>query len=438
MAHSASVSPDGQRSRIRRCRHRRRRRHVLTPIRWSPPCSAKVAKPAAVEALLGKAIAADPDSAELRFRRASLELDRYRFAEAAADLEVALRHDAGHERARLALAACYNALGCHAEAIATLAPRDAPEFERARAWLALGQLAEAEGELRRILAADPHDRRSCRHLCKLLRRAGRIDEVLATCEELAARGATHAQLLYVWATALALAGHDERAAALLFDRERIAELELPLPDGFADHASYNAALAEEILGNPYRLSEFPTADEANRGSSRVHALFAGRRPELVQGLLDTLQRLAQAWLPPRYADFDPWAEARPSAAHLRAWGLIQRGKAYEDWHLHPGGWLSGVYYIRVPRSVSADGEGPGCIEFGPPTALQRLGPGRFPTWRHCPREGHLLLAPSHYAHRTIPSGLDEFRISFAFDVVPRRAPEGAGTEDQSIRLAEVR
>jgi hypothetical protein len=29
-----------------------------------------------------------------------------------------------------------------------------------------------------------------------------------------------------------------------------------------------------------------------------------------------------------------------------------------------------------------------------------------------------LLAPSHYHHRTIPSGAGTPRISFAFDVVP--------------------
>jgi hypothetical protein len=45
-------------------------------------------------------------------------------------------------------------------------------------------------------------------------------------------------------------------------------------------------------------------------------------------------------------------------------------------------------------------------------------PGFIPPLRHAPREGTFLLAPSHYAHRTIPTGADEYRISFAFDVVP--------------------
>ena len=379
-----------------------------------------VAAPAAVEALLARAIAADPDNASLRLKRANLNLDRYRFVDAASDLERALSLGATLPRIRPLLGRCYNALGRHRETIDVLAPLTEPDFERARAFWALDRLAEAEREFGLVLSADPHHRPACRHLCKMLRHASRIDELLETCEGLAARGAAHAQLLYIWSTALVLAGHDELAAKLLLDRRRIAELKLPLPDGFANHAEFNAALAEELLGNPYRLSEFPTEDEANRGSSRVHALFAGKRPGLIQALLDSLQRLAEAWSPPRYDGFDPWSDARPTAARLKAWGLIQRGGEYEEWHLHPGGWLSGVYYVRVPAGASAQGAGPGCIEFGPPTALQRARPDDVPIWRHRPREGHLLLAPSHYAHRTIPSGLDEHRISFAFDVVPLR------------------
>jgi hypothetical protein len=272
--------------------------------------------------------------------------------------------------------------------------------------------------LRAVLAADPNHRPAFRHYGKILRRSARLGELLAACGDLHARGAGHAQLLYVWGTALALAGREEEARAILFDRSRVAEITLPAPEGFADIAEFNAALAEEILTNPDRLSDFPAEDEANRGSSRVHDLFSGRRPELVGALMDSLQALVEAYAPPATGAFDPWLDARPAEAHLRAWGLIQRGGEYEEWHSHPSGWLSGVYYVRVPASVSAEGDGPGCIEFGPPTAVQRALPNHVEPWRYAPSEGRLLLAPSHYAHRTIPSGADSYRISLAFDVVP--------------------
>jgi tetratricopeptide (TPR) repeat protein len=398
----------------------------MTPIRWGPHQAADLAEPAAVAKLLARAIDARPANAVLRLKLAHFHLDRYDFAAAAKALAAALALDPALPGARIKLARCRNALGRHREALAALEPHESPDLERALALLGLGRTVEAEAELRALLESDAHHLPACRELCKLLRRAGRLDELLATCEGLAGQSVRHSQLLYVWGTALALSGEHERARALLLDEGRITELALPVPAGFADIAAFNAALAEELLGNRYRLDEFPVPDEANRGSSRVHALFAGQRPELIEALMASLQQLADSVAPTAYASFDPWIEARPTAAHLKAWGLIQRDEAYEEWHLHPGGWLSGVYYVRVPEGASAAGAGPGCIEFGPPSALQRARPGYLPLWRHRPREGHLLLAPSHYAHRTIPSGLDEHRISFAFDVVPQRTELARG------------
>lgn len=387
-------------------------------IAWHPAAGADVAAPAAAAALLEQAIAKYPESASFRLRFANLLLDRYDFAGAAAALEAGLAIDGNLAGARPRLARCYNALGRHREALDALAGNPAPQFERALAFLKLGLDPESERELRALLDLHPGHRPACRQLGKILRRSDRIAELLDLCLSLHARGVAHAQLFYVWGAALALGGRDEEGRALLFDRARIAELDLPVPDGFESIAAFNAALAEEILGNPCRLSDFPVEDEANRGSSRVHALLAGRRPELVRNLLDSLQALIAAQpLPPRQA-FDPWTAAAPERAHLKAWGLIQSGGDHEEWHSHPVGWMSGVYYVRVPRSVTADGFGPGCIEFGPPPALARARPGFVPVWRHAPRAGRLLLAPSHYPHRTIPTGADEYRISFAFDVVP--------------------
>jgi hypothetical protein len=258
-------------------------------------------------------------------------------------------------------------------------------------------------------------------LCRLLRRQGRLADMVDACEALAARGARNAQLLYNWGWALALKGDVGRARRLMFDPDRIERLELPAPPGFPDIAAFNQALAEEILANPDKVTDVPEEDEANRGSCRVDNLFTCTNTDLVALLLETLQNAVAAYRPRAAEGFDPWPEARPSIARLRPWGLIQRGGEYEEGHIHVSGWLSGVYYVRVPAIVSAAPEpGPGCIEFSPPTALAEAMPGVFPTRRYVPREGLLLLAPSHYQHRTIPSGVDEERICVAFDVVPEK------------------
>jgi hypothetical protein len=387
-------------------------------ILWRPPDGEDVAPPEAARALLGQAVERDPNNPALHLKLAGLALDRFDFDSAANSLGAALRLDPEAPYVRGALARCHNMLGRYEAALVALAPSNPADYERAFALLRLGRLGEAEAELRALLDSDPHQRHACRQLCKLLRKSGRGLETLALCEALHARGARHAQLFHDWGWALALSGDTDKARALLPDPARVAELPLPVPAGFADLAAFNAALSEELLSNPHMLADFPTGEEANRGSRRVHALFAGRRPDLVRGLLDSLQRLIETFSPAPGGAFDPWLEARPASARLKAWGLIQRGGDYEEWHIHRGGWLSGVYYVRVPPSVTAATDGRGCIEYGPPSRLAEAIPDLIARRRVTPREGFLLLAPSHYPHRTVPTGAPDHRISFAFDVVP--------------------
>jgi hypothetical protein len=380
-----------------------------------------VAPPAAALSLLERAIAASPGKAALHVKLANLHVDRFDFGAATTAFEAALRLDPDIPDLRIRLAACYNVLKQHGAVLDLLAADRLPRHDRGIALAALGRTAEAEAQFRAVLAEDPHNRQACRMLCRLLRRDARWRELLETCESLAACGVAHSQLLYDWGVALALAGDEQRARAILLDPARVVRIPLPSPDGRENAAAFNAALADDILANPHRVSDFATDEAANRGSSRVHALLEGRRPELMRSLVASLQAVVGGLTLAPAGPFDPWVRARPPAARLQAWGLIQRGGEHEEWHLHRDGWLSGVYYLRVPEAVSAKGSGRGCIEFGPPGTLARLRPDFIPILRIEPVEGMLVLAPSHYPHRTIPTGTDDHRISLAFDVAPARA-----------------
>ena len=385
---------------------------------WGPPLPERVAPPAAMEALLERALVSSPDNPLLHAKLGHLQLDRKDYRSAAQSFGAALRLGDGAADTPILLARCFNYQGLHRRALDILDAVDAPSFERGRALMETGRSDAAEREFRAVLEADPDDPPSCRMLCRLLRHGGRIADLVAACEELADRGAGNAQLLYNWGWALALAGDHERARRLMFEAERLAVLDLKAPSGFADIAAFNAALAEEILTNPNKVTSFPEEDEANRGSCRVDNLFTGRRTELIDLLLKSVEAAVTLWSPAARPGFDPWPRARPAAARLRPWGLIQRRDEYEEGHIHPGGWLSGVYYVKIPSIVSAGEPGPGCIEFGPPSAVAREMPELAPVGRYVPKEGMLILAPSHYQHRTIPSGVDQDRISIAFDVVP--------------------
>jgi tetratricopeptide (TPR) repeat protein len=385
---------------------------------WGTPLPDQVARPTVLRPLLERAVAANPDNGLLREKLAYLHLDRFDFAAAAASFEAALALEPKPDHARLPLARCYNMMGRPGEALHLLEAVATPVYERGLALMLLGDLVSAEREFRGILALDADHRDACRKLCRLLRRSGREGEIAELCEALAERGARNAQLLYNWGWGLALTGDSIRARRLLFEPERVFRTEFPVPEGFAGTAEFNDALAEEILTNPHRLVDFPEEEEANRGSKRVDNLFTGRRPELIELLMRSVERIVAALAPTVRDGFDPWPGARPAAARLRPWGLLQRGDDYEAQHIHSGGWLSGVYYVRVPRCVSEGMDGRGCIEFGPPRRLAEAVPDAAPTCQFVPQEGLLLLSPSHYPHRTIPSLVQEDRITIAFDVVP--------------------
>lgn len=388
-------------------------------IEWGrADCSDRAAPDTGI-ALLRAALVLRPGEAHLLRRLGNLLLERYDHEEASQCFAKALEQAPGEDDLALRLAHCLNALGRAREALQVLGGvlGAAADYERALALIALDDVPGAEAMLRRALQADPCHRRACVRLAGLLRRSGRHVELLAMCEWLAARGVDHAQLMLDWGRALALAGDHARARALLFQRKRTPVLD----DAVAPDVI--ALAAEDVRTNPHAISRFPS-DEANVGSSRVHALLNGARPEVMAALLSTLQAAVDAHVASLQplGSFDPWLAARPRRAMLRPWGLIQRNTDHERWHTHRGGWMSGVLYLRIPAGVTAAGEAPGCIEFGPPPSLADALRGRVPVWRHAPRAGQLLLAPSHYHHRTIPSGIDDTRICLAFDVVPLDQP----------------
>jgi tetratricopeptide (TPR) repeat protein len=398
-------------------------------IIWSDPTFES--QPAPVLALLTRALAAAPRDPRLLSKLGNVHLDRYDFAAAAQAFRAALAIDPTDLAVRLRLARCCNVLGREAECLSLLDPDglsadegDNPDirYHRAVALDAVGKAGEAELEVRAALARDAYHSHACTLLMRLLRKSGRAKDLLAECEGLAAKGVRHAQLLLEWGRACALNADPRRAAQLLLDHARVFETALPAPQPFADIATFNAAFAEELLSHPVILADFPK-DEANRGSRRIHHLTGGGRPELVRALAAEVQgavdRLTEGLRQSDQAErSDPWIEAMPKRARLHAWGLVQRSGEFEDWHFHRGGWLSGVYYVRIPDAFSEAEEGQGCLEFGPPPALVKTGLAPCRPLRIAPRQGLLVLSPSHYHHRTIPFTAAGYRMSFAFDVVP--------------------
>lgn len=392
-------------------------------IEWAQP--GPVADPGVVVGLLSRAAEMSPERADVRVRLGAILMGGYDFAAAALAFEAALHIDPDLVEARIGLARCWNRLGRHDDVLALVdagppAPSVHGLYQRGIAARALGRGDQAEQEFRHALEQDPLHRETAFELGRILSDAGRLQELDLLSDHLVDCGARHTQLLLNRARVLAGSGHQQQARSLLFSPGQITQTQIEQPAGFEHLEAFNAALANEFVTHPHAMTRVPSDELAMRGGTRINHLLSGRRPDLVKLLReaiiaaidrDVAERIHAAGDP----GGDPWLQFRPARAELCAWASIQVAGAYEDWHSHRAGWLSGVYYVAVPAPFSVEGDGAGCIEFGASTAFADL---NVPIQRIAPRAGMLILTPSHFHHRTIPFRATGERITFAFDVRP--------------------
>jgi tetratricopeptide (TPR) repeat protein len=314
---------------------------------------------------------------------------------------------------RLAHAATQRALTLAANA----AERAGALAQRGKCENRMGQAQAALATLTAALALDPHNRDACKRLAAIELAANRPEAVVELTGSLLAKGANHARIFAASSLAHARSGDLGAAqAAAGFDLFHHTQ-QLSPPPGWHDIAAFNAALAEELLVHPgMRFDRYGSASE------QTWRIENPARPDtplfkaLIAQIIAALQeRAVQVGLSPGHA----WAAARPQDAHLRNWCVITETTGFENWHVHQFGWLSGVYYVRIPDSITQGTDQGGCLAFGLPGDLAgEAGAAQFGEHLVRPREGMLLTFPSQCYHRTFPHGTGEKRICVAFDLRP--------------------
>ena len=96
------------------------------------------------------------------------------------------------------------------------------------------------------------------------------------------------------------------------------------------------------------------------------------------------------------------------------WGNINPKGGFNFTHVHPSGWMSGVYYIQLPEKnneiVFQDPRSARMMDF------QRSSLIKDEYFSHYPKVGELLLFPSWLPHFVTPNTSDQNRISISFNV----------------------
>jgi hypothetical protein len=398
------------------------------PLRWVASAPGKPVPSAKILPLLRAAVDAAPERLDLRLRLARALFYADRLAELIAWLEPYVSDDAAAPELLYRLGCAASAVGDELLALSALRRAADSGFTPAFGYLAevllrLGRTDDALNAGLRGLEASPAefkalaDFKALGVVARILLASGDLCRLWDVCAELRQRGQWGAYFPSAMAHAATSDWQCAEVAALL-DRARwFSSNQLT---GSADLKSglsgnFNAQLCQELLTHP-SLRALPSIRATTGAGSRIDQLHLESGP-LARKLLLGIRAAVDAYVAERQSDTGhPMIARRPETVSLNCWAVAVQRDGHEAWHIHPGGWISGVYYVAVPNQDVSDGSA-GAIEFGPmPFGTERESLA-WPRWRIPPQPGQLLLFPSYYGHRTWPTGHDDPRLIVAFDVV---------------------
>lgn len=284
--------------------------------------------------------------------------------------------------------------------------------------LAQGRADEAIEIANQGLEADPTDIDLLRKLGEACLMADRPEQALAAARKLGLWQKINQHAAAYEATALRLLGRNEEAARL-YDYQRFVYVkDLAPADGASDPVMFHRQLADKL--DKYHHSQHEPVYQTLRNGTQTHeSLFS--RPG-IDPMIQALGRqiLAEA---ANFVDGLPFEPDHPFLGRRSggmgwsgSWSVRLHEGGFHTDHIHPMGWISGVYYVETPDCLNDTENKPGWIKFGQYSRPR----GASLNWEMVvrPRPGLLLLFPSYMWHGTMPISGDQPRLTIAFDIVP--------------------
>jgi Flp pilus assembly protein TadD len=298
------------------------------------------------------------------------------------------------------------------------AARTAPENSNVQDALAIAtaglrRLDETVAAYERSLALRPGVVQTNVNLAGILLQTGDNARALKLVEEAVARAPTDQAAIAVYELALR-ANRDARAEALIDYEKHVQIFDLDPPEGFADMASFNAALnahLDTLHGD--RREHF---DQTLRhGTQTMDPLFEGGNA-LVAKLQARIEEAVATYIARmRDGPGHPLSSRRANGFRFPgSWSSRLYSEGFHTNHIHPMGWISSCYYVAMPDVAKDEQAQQGWIKFGEPSF-----PVGAPVRRTVkPVPGRLVLFPSYMWHGTVPFTSDTARTTIAFDAIP--------------------
>lgn len=377
-----------------------------------------------------------PEEAAKSFHRAVILVPD--FAEAHANLGATLHMAKRYEEAATAYRGALKTLGhnadlhhnlgavCHAQGkyedaaaayrrAVELAPNRLEFRQKLAATLQdLRAYDDAIDVFRQVLASAPSSVDATKGLAETMIGNGEPGDTVALCDTFLQKFGYNSAVINCKAMALTELGETAAGQRIMDLHRFIRAIDIDPPPEYGSLAAFNETIEAEIRAHesldfePLGLataSGFQTGELLDKPSHAIGQL-AMMIGGAVRGFMENLPD------DPNH----PFVANMPKRWTLNGWGVILQEHGHQRAHIHPSGWLSGVYYVRVPGSIGEISHD-GWIEFGtPPETIGCKAEHEARQVR--PVSGRMLLFPSYVYHHTIPYRDSENRISFAFDVVP--------------------
>ena len=206
------------------------------------------------------------------------------------------------------------------------------------------------------------------------------------------------------ATAWRLTG-DARHKALCDYERLVGRYRIEPPEGWSSLDAYLADLGQ-ALDRIHGPLTHPVDQSLRHGSQTPRDL--GDYPD------PPIRALFAAIDAPIRRHIDAIGAGDQNYALAGTWSVRLNSSGFHINHVHPEGWLSSAFYVRLPAGMRGQ---EGWLKFGepgPPTA-----PPLPAEYLVQPEPGLLVLFPSYMWHGTVPFSSAEQRLTCAFDIVRR-------------------
>ena len=177
---------------------------------------------------------------------------------------------------------------------------------------------------------------------------------------------------------------------------------------FSDNFSTQLLKISEKLESDWRLQAIVKNGHQSSGN-----LFDNSIPEITE-LRGKIEKQIHIYKEKYKSSNDYYITRWPNKNNLFGWYIILKKQGQVTSHIHEDGWLSGVFYLKIPKALEKN---EGAINL----SLQGFDypyDKSLPSINYSPKQFDLILYPSSLFHYTIPFASNEERHCIAFDIKP--------------------